>query len=178
VANTGGNSCTGNNSTNNVGGGQTTQGGLIGLGLVLGGSNNISEGECTIVTGDAFAAGNQSDTTVVQHGQPAYGSYKSGAHHQPGYHQPGYFQPAPGSQFVVIGNEGAAFADTGNNTAVGNNSTTTMGGAQDTQGGLIGAGIVVGGPSNASQGSSTIQTGDASAVGNSAFNQAFQAFGN
>ena len=145
AANTGANQCIGNASTNNLGGPQFTQGGLIGLGLTLGGPVNYSDGSCNITTGDAAAAGNTSQTEIAQGG----GGF------------PFHFQPAAG-----VSNTGMAAANTGGNECVGNSSANNLGGQQVTQGGLIGLGLTLGGPVNYSNGSCEITTGNAAAAGN------------
>lgn len=149
-ANTGGNESVGNASTNNVGGPQVVQGGLLGVGLNLGGPTNASTGNSNVATGAAQAAGSQSENTVNQ----------GVGHH-------GGLCPAAGAS---ITNQGAAEANTGGNQSVGNASTNNVGGGTVVQGGLIGLGLNLGGPTNFSSGGSTVNTGGAQAVGNNATN--------
>ena len=162
AANSGNNACVGNASTNTFATPQVTQGGLIGLGLTLGGPVNYSDGSCQITTGDAAATGNVAQTAVYQ------GAAGGGAPHH-GF--PFFFGP-----FAAVVNEGAAEANTGNNFAIGNMSETTAGGQQFVSGSLLGLGLVAGGPTNFSQGSAVIDTGDAAATGNTSGTQVQQSY--
>ncbi|MEA2686565.1 MAG: hypothetical protein QOE93_1760, partial [Actinomycetota bacterium] len=71
---------------------------------------------------------------------------------------------------VNVGNDGAAVASTGGNTATGNNSSNTVQGTSATGGGLLGglvdADVTLGGASNTSTGTATVTSGSASASGN------------
>jgi hypothetical protein len=71
-------------------------------------------------------------------------------------------------QDVNVNNRGQAQATTGNNTAIGNNSTNdaSVTVPQTVSGGLVGVGLTVGGPVNNSSGNAVITTGPATAVGN------------
>jgi hypothetical protein len=72
-------------------------------------------------------------------------------------------------QDANVRNQGQAEANTGNNVAIGNNSTNNAnlaGGGQTVSGGLLGVGISIGGPVNNSSGTAVINTGPANAVGN------------
>jgi hypothetical protein len=149
AANSGGNDSTGNSSTNNVGTGDSAaQGGLLGLGLNVGGSNNNSTGSSTVNTGGANAGGNQSASAVNQGAGSGHG-----------------FGPA--FQSAGVSNAGRATANSGGNTSTGNASLNNVGtGDQTAQGGLIGAAVNLGGSNNNSTGSSNVNTGTANAGGN------------
>jgi hypothetical protein len=74
-------------------------------------------------------------------------------------------------QDANVVNRGQAQANTGNNTAIGNNSTNNAstnvaGSGQTVSGSLVGVGLTIGGPVNNSSGTATINTGPATAVGN------------
>jgi hypothetical protein len=187
-ANTGGNTAIGNNSTN-IASLPSTSGGLAGVGVTLGGSVNNSTGSATINTGAANAVGNDSATNVGQASLQGGGGPGGGG---PGGGGPGGGRPgvaavggiggagvgtAPCSsgrfapfQEVGVRNQGQANANTGDNTAIGNNSANTAdlagGSGQTVSGGLLGVGISIGGPVNNSSGSAVINTGPANAVGN------------
>lgn len=158
-ANTGGNAAVGNGSSNTA---TSTNpvGGLLDLPVNLGGPTNTSQGEATVTSGGASAVGNSSDTTVGQ-------SQASG-------NQVGGFL-AGQQQSAGVTNAGSASANTGGNTAIGNGSQNTAGTTQNVSGGLLGVGVVLGGPTNNSTGTATVNTGPASAVGNSASTNVGQA---
>ena len=151
-ANTGGNSAIGNATTNNVnvsGGG----GGLIPVEVgLLDAQTNSSQGNANITTGAANAAGNDSGTTVGQ-------SNASG-------NQVGSFL-AGQQQGVGVTNAGAASANSGGNSAIGNASQNNTTVTQDASAGLLGVAVNLGGPTNSSVGNATINSGAANAAGNS-----------
>ena len=72
------------------------------------------------------------------------------------------------SQGATVTNAGSASANTGGNTAIGNNSQNNATSTQQVSGGLLGVGVTLGGPTNNSTGTATINAGAANAVGNSA----------
>ena len=72
----------------------------------------------------------------------------------------------PSGQRAAVNNSGDAVASTGNNTAIGNNSTNTQTINQTASGGLIGLNVNLGSPTNNSTGTATINTGAANASGN------------
>jgi hypothetical protein len=148
-ANTGGNTATGNASNNIATGQQTVTGGLAGIGLNVGGPTNVSNGVASVATGPADAVGNQSATEVAQTG---------GAGHGCG--------GGRGLQVADVQNQGVADANSGDNLAVGNASTNEATQAQVVEGGLLGLGVNVGGPSNVSSGVASVATGPADAAGN------------
>ncbi|MDQ4133479.1 MAG: hypothetical protein M3179_09795, partial [Actinomycetota bacterium] len=129
----------------------------LGLVLNVGGTTNNSTGSSTIETGGASASGNNSDTAVSQAGD---GGAVVGS----------VFGPvAVGGQSAGVSNSGSAQANTGGNRSVGNNSENVATSSQTVSGGLLAVGInLLGGPSNNSDGSSSITTGDAVASGNEA----------
>lgn len=167
-AGTGGNSATGNASSNNIQGTSTTGGlvgGLIDANVSLGAPSNNSDGSAAVDSGPANASGNQSDTAVSQASSGGSGS---------GFNPGNPFQPAPGnSQSANVTNTGGASANTGGNTAVGNNSQNTI--TSDAGVGLVDADISLGGATNNSTGSAAINTGPANAVGNRSGNAVNQA---
>jgi len=192
-ANSGGNNAVGNGSRNNATVTQDTSGGLIGVGVTLGGPTNTSTGNATVTSGAANAVGNSAGSQV---GQSAQGGGGAGFTTGPG--GPGGVGVGPGGVVLVGGaggpgggvgaapcgssrfasfqdanvvNRGQAQANTGNNTAIGNNSTNNAstnvaGSGQTVSGGLLGVGLTIGGPVNNSSGTATINTGPATAVGN------------
>ncbi len=151
-ASTGGNSATGNQSDNTATAATAgtitgTLGNLLGVTLTLGGPQNASSGTAAVSTGPANAAGNNSAGAVNQAnggGGRGSGNFQSGS----------------------VSNSGQADASTGGNTAVGNQSTNVATQVQNVSGGLLGIGVIIGGPSNVSNGTATINTGEASASGN------------
>lgn len=162
-ANTGGNSAVGNQSTNVASTAQNVSGGLLGIGVVIGGPTNVSNGTATIDTGEAAATGNVADGSVTQ--------VNGGGGHVPfglGIGLGTGFCSRASQQVADVSNQGSAAADTGNNEAVGNASTNTatsgLNGALS--GGILGLDLSLGGPSNTSDGSAEISTGGATAVGN------------
>lgn len=180
-ANSGGNTAIGNNSTNTASVNQAS-GGLVGVGVTLGGPVNNSTGSATVNSGAANAVGNSSDTTVGQASQGG-GSGGPGSLNRPGVGAVGGLGgsgvgPGPCNagrfatfQDVSVRNQGQAQANTGNNVAIGNNSTNNAstdvtGSGQTVSGGLLGVGITIGGPVNNSSGTAVINTGPASAIGN------------
>jgi hypothetical protein len=151
-ANTGGNTAVGNATTNNVnvtGGGGSLIPVEVGL---LDAQTNSSQGTANITTGPATAVGNGAGTTVGQSNASGntVGGFLAGQH-----------------QGAGVTNAGSASANSGGNSAIGNaaqNNTTVT---QDTSGGLLGVGVSLGGSTNNSTGSATINTGAANAAGNS-----------
>lgn len=185
-ANTGGNSALGNGSDNSATVTQDVSGGLLGVGVTLGGPVNNSGGSATINTGAANAVGNNSSTEIGQaslrggQGGPG-GLLRRGVGAVAGIGGAGV-GPAPcgtgrfGSfQDVNVRNQGEAQANTGNNTAIGNNSTNNASfSGQTVSGGLLGVGIQIGGPVNNSSGTAVINTGPANAVGNNSTTEVTQ----
>lgn len=188
-ANTGGNGAVGN-ASRNVATQNVTGGGLIGVGVALGGPTNNSTGTANVTTGPATAVGNSAANTVSQSelrggvvplggvGGPGFGGI--GGVGGPGFGGPGFAGiggigggQCPVSRFgsfqeIGVSNQGQAQANTGGNTAIGNQSTNVA--SQNVSGGvdpLIGVGLVIGGPVNNSSGTAVINTGPATAVGNS-----------
>jgi len=183
-ANSGGNTAIANNSTNTVTAGDVA-GGLAGVGVSLGGAVNNSTGRATVNSGAANAVGNSSATGVGQSSQQGGG--------QAGLARPGVGAvagiggsgvgagPCSSGRFsslqeATVRNQGQAQASTGNNVAIGNNSTNdfSSGGGQTVSGGLLGVGITIGGPVNNSTGTAVINTGPATAVGNNSSTQVGQ----
>jgi len=187
-ASTGGNSSIGNNSTNVAtntadastppGQSPSLVGGLLGLvGNVAGGNaSNASTGTSAVNSGPAQASGNNSNTAVNQSSTETGGG--PFVVHGPPVHQ----GPAPvvgavftspllgggSTQGAGVANTGEAAASTGGNTGVGNNSSNVATTQQTVSGGLIAIGLNVlgGNASNTSSGTSAINTGPASAAGN------------
>ncbi|MDQ3979867.1 MAG: hypothetical protein M3314_09975 [Actinomycetota bacterium] len=175
-AGTGGNSSVGNASGNAA----ATQSsatapedeGLLGLGgllnapvnLSLGpGPSNTSNGTSAVNSGPASATGNTTTNGVTQAG--------GGGAVAP------IFGPVVPAQSAGIGNSGSAAADTGGNRSVGNDSDNAATITQNAAGGLINLPVnvnLLGGPSNVSNGTSTINTGAAEATGNEAVNSVDQ----
>jgi hypothetical protein len=181
-ANTGGNTAVGNSSKNTATVTQDVSGGLLGVGVSLGGPTNNSTGSAAVTTGAANAVGNNSSTDVGQaalQGGSAAGRPGVGAVGGLGGAGVG---PAPCSngrfasfQDVAVRNQGQAQANTGNNVAIGNNSTNNAATTTQTvSGGLLGVGITIGGPVNNSSGTAVINTGPANAVGNDSVTQVGQ----
>ncbi len=153
AASSGGNSATGNQSDNTATAATTgtitgALGNLLGVSLTLGAPQNASSGTAAVSTGPANAAGNSSAGAVNQ----ANGS--------------GGGRGSGNLQSGSVANSGQADANSGGNTAVGNGSTNVANQVQNVSGGLLGVGIVIGGPTNVSNGTATIETGEASASGN------------
>ena len=160
-ANTGGNSAVGNQSTNVASTTQNITGGLLGIGVVIGGPTNVSNGTATINTGEAAATGNVADGSVTQG--------NGGGGHVPFGLGPGLgsgFCSRVSHQVADVSNQGSASADTGNNEAVGNASTNTATSGGALSGGILGLDLTLGGPSNTSDGTASVNTGTATAVGN------------
>lgn len=63
-------------------------------------------------------------------------------------------------------NSGSAVADTGGNTAIGNAGDPAARAGGDATGGLVNAGVNAGSGTNAADGTASVNTGDASAIGN------------
>jgi hypothetical protein len=185
-ANSGGNTAIGNNSTNTATVTQDVSGGLLGVGVTLGGPVNNSTGSATINSGAASAVGNNSSTDVGQASQQGGGAVRPGAQALGGIGGAGVGAGPCGTgrfvsaQNVNVRNQGEAEADTGNNTAIGNNSandaSTTLTG-QTVSGGLLGVGLTIGGPVNNSSGTAVINTGPATAVGNTSSTEVAQVQG-
>jgi hypothetical protein len=158
AANTGGNIAIGNSSNN---GAEVDQTGASGLGPAsnTGEAANGSNGTATISTGNASAIGNQSNTTI---NQTAHGS----AHGQLG----GILVI---NQDALVTNSGVALANTGGNSATGNESGNEAGLVQDAN---SSAGIAAnsGKAHNSSDGKATINSGNASATGNKSDTQVIQ----
>ena len=156
VANTGLNAATGNAATNSTGLVQNVTN-ASGLATNSMSTTNASNGTATIVTGAAAATGNRSDTHIAQSG----GGTGDG--------DPGGLLVI--NQVGVVANLGAGIANSGGNLAVGNEADHVIGSVQvATVGPAVVAPLTV--ASNqldreqASDGSATIHTGAASAVGN------------
>ncbi len=174
TASTGGNSGVGNNSTNVASNTNSVNAGLIAIGIQLGNTaSNTSNGTSTINTGPATASGNQSTTAVGQTrvGGPGgpfgpfgpFGSFGVGA----GVQCDGFFRFE--GQRASVGNTGTARADTGQNASVGNQSQNVATNQNTATGGLINLsvpGLLSNTAANASDGTSTINTGAATASGN------------
>ncbi len=77
-----------------------------------------------------------------------------------------FVNASPSGQTANVNNSGDAVASTGNNTAIGNNSTNNQSINQTASGGLIGLNVNLGSPTNNSTGTATINTGAANASGN------------
>ncbi len=156
TASTGGNTATGNSSTNNINS-TATGGGLLG-GLVdadvgLGSATNTSTGTATINSGPANASGNQSQTGVNQSNSGGTTSTFSP-----------FGSTGGNNQSATVDNSGTANATTGGNTAVGNSSQNTIGSTASV--GLVDANVGLGAPINNSTGTAAITSGPATAVGN------------
>jgi hypothetical protein len=152
-ANTGGNTAVGNNSTNSAST-TSTGGDLLNVPVSLGAPTNTStDSSAAVTTGPATAAGNSSDTSVGQ--SNASGNTVNSF-------------LATQSQGAGVTNAGSASANTGGNTAIGNNSQNNATATQQVSGGLLGVGVTLGGPTNNSTGTATINSGAANATGNSA----------
>ena len=151
VANTGLNAAVGNASQNTALTGQLAVGFLASN---VADTSNSSDGSASIKTGDATATGNQSATKVSQDAAAGDG---------------------PGLAVIVqdsdVANLGLGLANTGGNLAVGNASQNT---AATLQGafGLFASNIAS--TKNASNGSASIQTGDATATGNKSYTEVDQ----
>lgn len=171
ASSTGGNTVAGNVSGNGITSENTSTGGLLGLdGLLdvnvgLGASSNTSTGSGTVNSGSATSSGNQSGTTVEQYG--------SGSGGGSGFNPANPFGPPPPQQSIGITNGGEAVADSGGNQAIGNGSTNTIGATGS--GSLLGVGVGLGGPTNTSTGTGTVNSGPATASGNTASNAVNQA---
>jgi hypothetical protein len=161
-AGTGGNDATGNDSSNTSTLGSTFDI-LNGLGSNSGKATTSSNGDASIATGNASAMGNVSDTSVTQSSNGAAG----------GDGGPGGLVLIP--QTADVTNDGRARATTGGNTADGNDSgsettvTQNIGGAGNVgapQFDTTGVASNAGSASTWSNGSASVRTGDASAVGN------------
>ncbi len=90
---------------------------------------------------------------------------------------PFFNAPSGSNQTARVDNSGDAVASTGNNTAIGNNSTNTQSINQTASGGLIGLNVNLGSPTNNSTGTATINTGAANASGNQSSTTVNQACG-
>ena len=173
-ANTGDNTAIGNNSVNVVENRQSavaSDAGTTTTGTIPGHNNasntssasNTSNGTAAIETGDADAVGNVSDTEVNQTADATGGFFGGGV-----------------DQDAAVANVGDANANTGGNTAIGNNSTNVA--SNDQTAVAVGDNGVVdpccpqpeganaaGNTStaaNTSDGTAAISTGDADAAGN------------
>jgi hypothetical protein len=168
VANTGGNAAVGNASTNSATSDQTasaTGGGGAGNDTVAvndSNTSNNSNGSATIVTGHANAVGNDATNNTQQVAKA---------------------DDAAGAPFVLADqdvtttNIGVGVANTGLNVAAGNLSDNTSDVDQHATangGGGDAVAVNTGTASNNSNGTATIITGNATAVGNQALNNAVQ----
>jgi hypothetical protein len=154
VANSGGNYAVGNDSTNVAVNSQSANG-FLGANSG-GGGGNASNGSASITTGSATAVGNQSTTTVNQSADTGDGGGGIDVVAQP----------------ATVVNAGGAVANSGGNYAVGNDSTNVAVNDQDATG-IIASNV--GGGGNASNGTATIETGAATAVGNQSTTTVMQA---
>jgi hypothetical protein len=143
VANTGGNVAVGNASQNGAVTGQLAVGFLASN---IADTSNSSDGTAEIKTGDASAVGNHSNTKVKQDAATGDG---------------------PGLDLIVqssdVDNLGIGLANSGGNIGIGNtsqNSAATLQGAF----GFLASNLAS--TKNSSNGSTSIQTGNASAAGN------------
>ncbi len=149
VANTGGNTATGNRSVNTASGTQDALN-LLGPAVNSGSAHNGSTGSAFVSTGNASAVGNQSTTNLTQDATSAQGTLGG---------------------IIIIGqnaavlNSGVALADSGQNNATGNSSTNDSILDQLAQ---ANAGLAAnnGKARNDSDGKATISTGNAAAIGN------------
>ena len=174
-AGTGGNSSVGNASGNAAPAQQNATApeddGLLGLGGLLnapvnlslgGGPSNTSNGTSAVNSGPATATGNSATNGVTQAGGGAVAPI---------------FGPILPAQSAGVSNSGSAAADTGGNRSVGNDSDNDASVTQNASGGLINLPLnvsLLNGPSNVSNGTSTINTGAANATGNEAVNSVDQ----
>ncbi len=149
-ANSGGNTAVGNGSTNTAAA-SAPGSSAVGVPVSLGAPTNTSEGTATVTSGPAAAIGNSAQTGTTQ--SNASGNQVNG------------FLSAQ-DQSAGVTNSGSGSANTGGNTAIGNNSRNSATVTQGVSGGLVGVGATLGGPVNNSTGTSTINTGAANALGN------------
>lgn len=162
IANTGFNVAAGNASVNDATNKQKAKAGSAGddsIAVNIGGASNDSDGSASIVTGRATAAGNVSTTTVGQ----ALGSG-------------GGITVA--DQDSDVTNVGLGIANSGFNLAAGNTSVNDVDGNQKSKVGSANGDVVSfnnGSATNRSDGSSSVITGDAAAVGNSSSTNVGQA---
>ena len=183
-ANSGGNAAIGNNSTNTLTVPATA--GLVAVGVNLGGSVNNSTGQATINSGAANATGNNSSTEVGQASLQGGAATRAGVGAVAGIGGAGVGAgPCNVGRFgsfqdANVRNQGQAEANTGNNVAIGNNSTNNAnlaGAGQTVSGSLVAVGISIGGPVNNSSGTAVINTGPANAVGNNSSTEVGQVQG-
>ncbi|HEX7277905.1 MAG TPA: hypothetical protein VF244_11065, partial [Acidimicrobiales bacterium] len=211
-ATTGGNTATGNNSTNTIG--PADDDGAVDALVALGAATNTSTGTANVTSGPATATGNTATTGVNQAklGNDGSGGFGSGAGGGAAAAPAGFFNATPffpgtfpgtvnnlgnsfdpcsgrffpfnpffnapaSGQTARVDNSGTANASTGNNTAIGNNSTNTQSINQTASGGLIGLNVNLGSPTNNSTGTATINTGAANASGNQSSTTVNQACG-
>ncbi|MEY2565492.1 MAG: hypothetical protein QOE35_21 [Actinomycetota bacterium] len=165
-ASTGNNDAIGNNSLNTATNDQTIRGSDNGTILANQGDvTNESDGHAGVTTGDANSTGSQSHDNVAQWATIAGGSSS------------GIFDV---NQSARVNNDGDADADTGRNTATGNNSDNLASNDQDVRtarGPPQRADVVLsnsGDTSNSSDGSASIDTGSADALGVSSTTQITQ----
>jgi hypothetical protein len=143
VANSGGNTATGNESQNVAGCGQAA------VGVIASNScsaSNSSDGSASVETGDATGVGNQSATEVEQAAQGGDGAGLDVT-----------------VQHSDVTNVGVGVGNSGGNAALGNGSQNLAGCGQ------LAVGLVASNScdaSNSSDGSASIETGDATGVGN------------
>ena len=143
VANSGGNTATGNESQNVAGCGQAAVGVIAGNACD---ASNSSDGSASVETGDATGVGNQSATEVEQAAQGGDGAGLGVT-----------VQNAP------VVNAGVGVGNSGGNSATGNASQNLAGCGQ------LAVGFIASNAcdaSNSSDGSSSIETGDATGIGN------------
>ena len=155
-ANTGRNEAIGNDSDNDA---ETEQSAVSERGppgaINIADTTNESDGTAGINTGNATATGNRSDTTVTQ---TANGTISG---------RLGGFVIA--NQYADVENIGSARANTGENEAIGNNSENEAETEQEAEAeGDDGEGLAVniGTSRNTSDGTASIETGNATAIGN------------
>jgi hypothetical protein len=154
TANSGGNTAIGNSSINTAVTGQTATGGTVGANS--GGGGNTSNGTAVISTGTATAQGNVATNNTTQ--GAVHGGDAGGVH------------VAEQSSFVT--NTATALANTGGNTAIGNDSDNLTDTLQSASGDVA-SNSATGG--NASDGTGSVTTGAADATGNVADNAVVQA---
>lgn len=166
VANTGGNAAIGNASTNTAGATQNADADATGDGDAVATNtanlSNTSNGSASIVTGNAGSTGNQATNNTQQ----VLNADDTGG------------QPVVVDQTNDTFNIGIAVSNTGLNLGVGNISQNEVGVDQTADADTTGAGdaiaINTANLSNNTNGSSSIITGNANALGNNAINNAVQ----
>lgn len=147
LANSGGNTAVGNDSTNVAVTGQSANGVLGGFNSA-GGGGNSSSGTASVTTGSSTAVGSTSQTAVAQSAATGGGA-----------------GPNVVSQDATVINAGVGVANSGGNSATGNDSTNVAVTGQDADGALA---FNNAGGGNTSTGDASIVTGSATAVGTDA----------